>query len=356
MTFTTALPPSYRDGLGIPIVVSALDIESGLEPVVELEAETSSVTSRQSIEDTSSPVVQVPRHPIPFMQDAFAESLVEATRGGPPKPKFRAGDAKFRRDQLLDQRKSEEPPGAVWRRRPGQSQHELRRLLAQISFGVYLLLNGLANSQMSVVSILQGHIDEVDEFLETTLEDMALAVKDLTDRVAHLKLPLENTQVFEQMLEDRNFRMQILEGNEKIEHIVERTQAFLIQNVKDVSDGLRSTKLFAEYLEEQKSSRWRKDRPDVNEIFDAMKGNTDGWHNAFLDLQAKGNVLNDLIIHLNAMVAQMEHSAGEVSRRTRVSHRSPTTFSRVGLVANPELVQHTAIYLTGTEPAAEPTA
>ncbi|KAH8899454.1 hypothetical protein GQ53DRAFT_634662 [Thozetella sp. PMI_491] len=274
-----------------------------------------------------SPVVQVPRHPIPSMQDAFAESLVEATAGTAPKPKFRTGTPKSRRDELLDQPKGSEAPGGLWRRRPGQTQHELRRLLAQISFGVYLLLHGLANSQISVVSILQGHIDEVDEYLETTMEDMALAIQDLTDRADHLKLPLENIDVFEQMLEDRNFRLQIVEGNEKIEHIVDRTQAALVQWVKDASEGLKSTKQFVNYLEDQQAGRWRKERADVSDIFDAMKGNTDGWCNAFAELQAKGNNLNTLVDQLNVMVAEMEHRAGEVSRRMRFSiqpYTSPT--------------------------------
>ena len=75
---------------------------------------------------------------------------------GLPKPKLRTGDVKARREELLDQDKEDPPPGALWRFRPGQECHELRRLMAQISFGVYLLLNGMANSQISVFSILHG--------------------------------------------------------------------------------------------------------------------------------------------------------------------------------------------------------
>ena len=313
MATITVRPPSFEDGLGVPIPV---EIESGLEVVVESEEEFGSGWSQTTKE--AAPALQVPRHPIPFMQAAFAESLVEATRTTLPKPKFRVGDAKSRRDELLDQQISEKPPGALWRRRPGQQQHELRRLMAQISFGVYLLLNGLANSQMSVVTILQGHIDEVDEFLETTLEDMALAVKDLDSRVDHLKLPLDNLGVFEKMLEDRSFRLQILEGNEKIEHIVDRTQAALLQIMEDVSEGFKVTQHFSDYLEEQKNELWRHERPDVTDIFGAMRGNTEGWYNALLDLQTKEKKLNHLIAKLNSMVAQIEHKAGEVSRRTRV--------------------------------------
>jgi hypothetical protein len=260
-----------------------------------------------------------PQHPIPSMQQAFAESLVEATYGqAASKPKLRTGDAKARRVELLDGARSDPHPTALWRCRPGQKTHELCRLMAQISFGVYLLLNGMANSQILVVSILQGHIDEVDEFLETTLEDMDLAMKDMEERIKHLKLPMDNIDVFERMLEDRNFRMQILDRNQKIEHILVRTQLALKQTMQDLSEGLVATREFTIYLAEQQHGSWRRERPDVIDIFDAMKGNTDGWFNAFMDLQAKGSTLNALIVRLSDMVSEMERRAGEVSRKTRV--------------------------------------
>jgi hypothetical protein len=254
------------------------------------------------------------------MQEAFAESLQEATRGPVvQKPKLRCGDAKFRREALLDQDKDDGPPAETWRYRPGQKCHELRRLVAQISFGVYLLLEGMANNKVDVISILQGHIDEVDEFLETTLEDMALATKDLQQRVEHLRLPMENMEVFDKMLEDRSFRLQIVDGNEMIEHIVSRTTTALMQTAQDVAEGLKSTQQFTVYLAEQQYGRWREERPDVESIYKAMTGNAEGWFNAFLELQDKGNSLNALIVKLNDMVSEMERRAGEVSRRTRVS-------------------------------------
>ncbi|KAL1836734.1 hypothetical protein VTJ49DRAFT_4726 [Mycothermus thermophilus] len=263
------------------------------------------------------PAPPVPQHPIPSMQQAFAESLIEATKtGAAAKPKLRTGDAKARREELLDGGARDPPPTALWRFRPGQMTHELCRLLAQISFGVYLLLNGMANSQFLVVSILQGHIDEVDEFLETTLEDMDLATRDMEDRIKHLKLPMDNISVFERMLEERRFRTQILDGNRKIDHIVARTQAALDQTNTDLAEGLAATRDFTIYLAEQQHGSWRRERPDVIDIYDAMKGNTDGWFNAFMDLQAKCSALNALIVRLTDMVAEMDRRAGEAERRT----------------------------------------
>ncbi|KAK0753851.1 hypothetical protein B0T18DRAFT_23686 [Schizothecium vesticola] len=282
---------------------------SGLE--VDMRTSPAKPARPDKTEESSAPP-----HPIPFMQDAFAESLFEATFGGKiPKPKLRAGDAKTRRAELLDQEKLDPPLAALWRYRPGQVNHELRRLMAQISFGVYLLLNGMANSQALVVSILQGHIDEVDEFLETTLEDIGLATKDLQDRIAHLKLPMDNMSVFETMLEDQKFRHQIIDGNLKIDHIVGRTQMALQQTVQDLAEGVSSTREFSIYLAEQEDGQWRRDRPDVIDIYNAMKGNTDGWFNAFIDLQAQASTLNGLVVRLNGMVAEMDRTAAAVNQR-----------------------------------------
>lgn len=274
-----------------------------------------------------------PRHPIPSMQAAFAESLDEATKGPVvQKPKLRSGDAKARRDALLDQRKDDPAPAQEWRYRAGQNTHELRRLIAQISFGVFLLLEGMANNQVDVIAILQGHIDEVDEFLEVTLEDSALATRDLQERLDLLRLPLDNADVFDHMLEDRAFRLQIVTGNEAIEHIVSRTTTALLQTAEDVAEGLESTREFTVYLAEREHGPWRYARPDIESIFAAMKGNADGWCNAFLELQDKGNALNALIDELNDVVAEMERRAGEVSRRTRVSsYRPPPSPGRVAM-------------------------
>lgn len=260
-------------------------------------------------------------HPILSMQQAFSESYLEATvEGALEKPKLRTKDAKGRREELLDQDSSDAAPNTLWRYRPGQSCHELRKLMAQVSFGVYLLLNGLANSNAQVVSILQGHIDEIDEFLEMSMEDIELANKDLTERIDYLELPMDNMTVFATMLEDRAFRLQIVEGNTKIEHILLRTTTALVQSAQDLGEGLKSTQEFAAYLESQEGGAWQQGRgADVVDIFNAMRANTEGWTKAFGDLQNKNSELNTLIVKLENMIALIERTAGKVSRRTRFS-------------------------------------
>ncbi|KDN67805.1 hypothetical protein CSUB01_08934 [Colletotrichum sublineola] len=269
---------------------------------------------RTNTESPTPDSPKVPCHPIPSMQAAFAESFLEVADGNPSdKPKLKFADAKGRREELISQERDDDLPDMRWRYRPGQRQHELQKLMAQISFGVYLLLHGMANSAAQVVSILQGHIDEVDEFLEVVMEDFDQATKDLKERIDYLRLPMENLEAFEKMLEDRNFRLEIVQGNEKIEHIVARTNIQLQQYDNDVQQGLAATKEFAIYLGQQNAGTWRQDRPDVVDIYTAMKGNTEGWYNAFVELQTRGKELNSLAIKLGIMVAEMSKKAGEAS-------------------------------------------
>ncbi len=291
-----------------------------------------------------------PSHPIPSMQQAFAESLDEVSSGTLGlKPKLRVGDALARRERLLDQDKSHGPPATLWRFRPGQQCHELRKLVAQISFGVYLLLNGMANNNGQVVSILQGHIDEVDEFLEMAMEDFKVTASDLTKRLGLLKLPMDNMAVFERMLENQPFRLQIVEGNLQIEHILSRTNTAHAQLVRDIAEGLHSTQEFAAYLTRQEHGRWRTDRPDVIDIYDAMRGNADGWVNAFLDLQAQRPRLEDLMAQLDATVAEMDKRAGEVSRQSGLTLVDP-----VGLESCASLLTATHSSASSPRPSQPP--
>ncbi|CZR55577.1 uncharacterized protein PAC_05465 [Phialocephala subalpina] len=271
--------------------------------------------------------VQVPTHPIPSMQAAFAESMLEANDvTTPPVPKNRPGNAAARRKLLLDQDVSEGTHAGKWKQRPGQRYHELWKLIAQISFGVYLLMNGIAKDDDQVMSILQGHVDEVDEFLETTLEDFDLAQEDIEERLKFLKLPLENIIIFDAMLEDRQFRLQIVSGNERIEHVITRTATAMNDALKDVQQGLDACKEFTIYLaEEEKNEVWMRDRPDMQKVFDAMKGNVEGWYKAYVSLQTKGNHLGVALVQLGSIVAEMDRRAGEISRKSRFSTQPATT-------------------------------
>ncbi|KAI6782262.1 uncharacterized protein J7T54_008348 [Emericellopsis cladophorae] len=266
--------------------------------------------------DDEALVPNIPSHPIPLMQLAFAESLAEVTTGPLRKPRLREFDARQRRERLLGQTKDDEPFDAPWRYRPGQKEHEVVKLLSQISFGVYLLLNGMANDHAQVVGILQGHIDEVDEFLEVTLEDLAEALADLEDRILSLRETMSTGKDFEERLEDRNYRAEILENNEEIDHILARMNVIMRQWDDDVEAGLHGVSAFKEWLQELRDGPWRNGRPDLVEIHDAMKGNADAWLNAFDETNSRAQDLNSLIIKLMTITAEMAQKAGEVSRKT----------------------------------------
>lgn len=279
-------------------------------------------------DSTPPPPPAIPIHPIPALQDAFAESLNEVMSGiAVGKPKLRVLDAQGRREAVLAQGKDEPALDAMWRLRPGQTQHELGKLVAQISFGVYLMLNGMANDNTQVVNILQGHIDEVDEFLEVTIEDLEEVEADLKRRIDHLMLPMSNATVFEQLLEDHKFRTEILQGNEKIEHILARTNVSMKQWDDDIEAGLHTSNIFINWLNENAEGTWRSGLPDVNDIFDAMSGNAEGWLIAFEKISDSAQDINSLIIRLMNIISEMEKKAGEASRRTWVSF---VTISAVG--------------------------
>ncbi|KAF4980699.1 hypothetical protein FZEAL_3367 [Fusarium zealandicum] len=321
MASSTLLPLTFEGASDLRIVLVPTSNDGN-----DVSNQPKSVNHRFSTDSYRSykaPDQDIPTHPVPSMQEAFAESLDEVTsgNGGPGKPKLREVDAKGRREKLLEQDAEDDPFDTNWRYRPGQQQHEMYKLISQITFGVYLLLNSLAADNGQVVTILQGHIDEVDEFLEVMLEDFAQAHKDLTERIAHLQLPMANRQAFENMLEDRNFRAQILAGNEKIDHILARTNAAMKQWDDDIDAGLRSSEAFMDWLSEHKDTEWPESEPDLNSIFLAMKGNADGWLNAFDDLNNQAQDLNGLIIKLMTIVAEMEKTAGEISRKTWVCQR-----------------------------------
>jgi hypothetical protein len=273
-----------------------------------------------TMRDDTMKEIQVPTHPIGSMQDAFAESMLESSADSTPNiPKPKPGNAATRRQILLDQDISEDTHASRWKQKPDQQFHELWKLMAQISFGIYLLLNGIARDDEQVMNILQGHVDEVDEFLEMTLEDFDLAQDDVDERLKFLKLPLENIHIFDAMLEDRQFRSQIVSGNERIEHVITRTASAMNTALKDVQQGLNACKEFTIYLaEEQEDPIWRDERPDMEKVYDAMKGNVEGWYKAYISLQTKGNHLGVALVQLGSIVAEMDRRAGEISRKTRV--------------------------------------
>ncbi|KAI9872200.1 MAG: hypothetical protein M1830_001920 [Pleopsidium flavum] len=267
---------------------------------------------------------QPPVHPVPTMQGAFEESMMETLNedsGRYSEERAAKVDSLTRRKLLLEQAEYQRTCAGRWKQKPGEKFHPLWKLVAQISFGMHLLQQELAKSDEEVIKILQTHVDEVDGFLERTTEDFVLAQNDIDERIRYLRLPLEHPQVFDAMLEDRSFRMSIVEGNEKIEHIVDRTAAAMNDALKDVQKGLDATRELAKYLK-RLDKTWEVRSEEHESVYLAMVGNTKGWNRAFLELQLKGNSLGVALVQLGGIVAEMQRRAGVASRKNLTASKS----------------------------------
>ena len=268
--------------------------------------------------------MEPPVHPVPTMQGAFEESMAETMEEAddPEAPdRMSVADSVSRRKMLLEQEDYERTVAGRWRQKPGEKFHPLWKLVAQISFGMHLLQQGMAKSDEEVIKILQTHVDEIDGFLERTTEDFDLAQGDIDERIRYLRLPLEHGDVFDTMLNDRSFRVAIVEGNEKIEHIIDRTAAAMIDALKDVQKGLDATRELAKYLT-RVDKNWDDRTEEHDSVYLAMIGNTEGWTRAFLTLQSKGNHLRKGLVQLGGIVGEMQRRAGAASRRNLVSQIS----------------------------------
>ena len=261
-----------------------------------------------------------PSHPVPTMQGAFEESMVETINDEEPDApdQYSNADSVARRKMLLEQEQYERTVAGRWKQKAGEKFHPLWKLVAQISFGMHLLQQGLAKSDEEVLKILQTHVDEVDGFLERTTEDFDLAQGDINERIRYLKLPLEHGEVFDQMLSDRSFRVAIVEGNEKIEHIIDRTAAAMNDALKDVQKGLDATRELAKYMT-RIDKQWEDRSEEHDSVYLAMIGNTEGWTRAFLTLQSKGGHLRKALVQLGTIVAEMQRRAGAASRKNLVT-------------------------------------
>lgn len=257
-------------------------------------------------------LAQAPAHPVPQLQGPFEESMIESVQDDPDADIYL--DPVVRRNTLLEAPTYVRVVAGRWKQKPGERFHPLWKLIAQISFGVHLLAEGMAKSEDEVMQILQAHVDEIDGFLERTTEDFDLAQDDIQERLRCLKLPLSHPATFDKMLEDRNFRLSIVEGNEKIEHIVDRTTQAMKDSLKDVQKGFDSTSCLEAYLRKL-DTIWIRQSVEHEAVFVAMLGNVEGWRKAFMALHLQGGKLSVSLKKLTDIINEMQARAGEVSRR-----------------------------------------
>ena len=327
MSHDSATPTTTEDQQSFFFDNDDLDLQLHPFPAPKMNSSRMSEQDEEPAIQPHGQELQVPTHPIPSMQAAFAESMLDAFDDNGDNNYYRLTEPAARRKLLLEQDIGDETHAGRWKQKPGQRYHELWKLVAQISFGIYLLLNGMARDDDQALNILQKHVDEVDSFLEQTVEDFDLAQDDIEARLKNLKLPLENIHIFDGMLEDRAFRNTIVQGNETIEHIITRTASAMNDSLRSVQQGMEATREFKKYMSEMENNKeWQEDRPTEKmklfeklKLFDAMNGNADGWYKAFVMLQTKGNHLGVSLVQLGTIVAEIDKRAAEISRKSRVS-------------------------------------
>ena len=261
-----------------------------------------------------------PIHPIPALQHAFEESIIEAAEDvqyDTTPTSATHPSAELRRRELLEQYTYDDSWYTRWNQQSTATCHPLTKLVAQIIFGMHLLANHQAKSDAEVVKILQAHVNDIDAFLEKATEDFDLAITDIEERRALLQLPMTHVDVFDIMLEDRTFRTQLVNGNEKIEGIIARSAKAMNASLFDVQEGINATRQLATYLDHI-GPDWPRDYDELPAIYTAMRGNQQGWLNCFQDLQIKGNTLGVLLVQLGTTIADMSRLAAAASRRSMV--------------------------------------
>ncbi|KAI7472374.1 hypothetical protein KC351_g11662 [Hortaea werneckii] len=299
-----------------------------------LQSEHVAESASEEGEEDSESLMGPPAHPLPSLQGAFEESIVESTQGEDANNTLpEESDAERRRQNLLDMQRFDDSWTTRWKQRPGAEYHPLLKLMAQIVFGMHLLQQQQAKSNEEVVRILQTHVNEVDGFLERTAEDFDLAIVDIEERIRHLKLPMEHLDVFNIMLDDRNFRMQLLDGNDKIEKIIERTTRAMRAALMDVGHGIAATQELSKYLSGIKDL-WPRGQGDIVNVLSAMRGNEQGWTKYLKDLKLKGSTLNRHLQKLGTVIGEMSRLAAAASRRNKPSSR-PTSPPRSGPTSPP---------------------
>jgi hypothetical protein len=231
-----------------------------------------------------------PTHPVPSLRAAFEESVLEAEGGEGGGNTGGDEDKGYRRPQ----------------------HHALRKLVAQIAFGMYLLHDRLAKSDSVVVRIVQGHINDMDEFLADTSSDFELANADIMSRLEHLQIPLSGgtSDVFAQMLESRQFRGEMVECCHKIRFIVTRTKNAVQLSLKDVAECMSAVDELAKYLLDLNSGGWR--GSSLSRVYTTMERNVQTWFRCCIGLRMKGENLEDNLNKLKKVVH-------EIDRRTALN-------------------------------------
>lgn len=183
-----------------------------------------------------------------------------------------------------------------------------------MAFGVHLLANQSAISEPQVMKILQTHIDEMDGFLQRTTEDFLIIHLDVRTRIQYLNLPLDNLDVFDQMLGDRNFRLSLVAYNDQIEHATDRFTLAITDAIRDLRKGKDAISALWHYLI-QLSDEGCFESHSLKAFHQAMMDNLEGWLEALSKLRRRGSALQKALGQLAFAVIEMQRRVGIASRK-----------------------------------------
>jgi len=243
----------------------------------------------------------VPRHPVLSMQAAFEESICDLQVEALNSEAGSSASGSRKRQQRDKERK----------------HHRLLKLVSQIAFGIHLLHDRLAKSDSEVVRILRSHVKDMDGFISKTTRDFDLAKSDISQRLKHLRIPLDSepaSVAFDGMLESREFRLQILEGNENVEYVVERTMGAMKEALKDVAEGLAAVDDLAKYLLGLKEG-WK--GSNLVRVYAAITFNVEQWFRGLVSLQTKSIGLKEELEQLKGVLGEIERRTGIASRKNK---------------------------------------
>jgi hypothetical protein len=268
-----------------------------------------------------------PIHPLPSMQAAFEESMLDATGETGFVPFKTPGRGVKTRQQLLCREADAEELSynytysAHWRHHPKGKFHPLLKTITQIVFGVHLLHQRLEKSTADVADILLKHVNELDSFLQRANEDLEQSLKDMMFRHKCLRVPMEHVNEFDRLLDDRAYRSSLLDGNITIERTINRMSQLLNDYLIDMSTYRDANHELELYLRDI-GNEWAYHNEDVGRIYSAMCGNTSGWAQFLQSLVTKAERLGTVLVQVSSYCNEIEKRCGAASRRSLIATTS----------------------------------
>jgi hypothetical protein len=279
--------------------------------------------------DVSSVPAHIPTHPLKSMQGPFEESMLDAGRKETTSSNYRESKPdKFkeasRRSLILTRHGDFDniSYNAQWRADKEQKYHPITKIISQVVFGIHLLCQAMEQSVPEVSTILKGFIQELDGFLRRANGDLDLSLKDVNVLHGNLALPLQHVNVFDQLLNDRRYRTQTLEGNVRIEANIKRYSRLVEDYTVDLQKLNEANIEFGAYLA-RIGDGWTRGQRELIDIHSAMCQNTAIWDSNVKLLLGKATTLSRLLSNCALCVFEFEKRCAAAARRSMVSCRPP---------------------------------